>query len=205
MRPPNSRFAAQRLDCGGATRARGQGPDNGDALVIRQWNSLALLGVVDGLGHGQFARKAANAARTYLEQHYDQPLDNLFRGVERACCATRGVVMALARFDLLQGKLLAASVGNVEVRVVEGPAPFHLMPRRGILGLRAPSPHITGHTWSEGSLLIMHSDGLAGRWGWHEFKELADQSPAVIARGLLNRLAKPEDDATVLVARNSRA
>ncbi len=57
-------------------------------------------------------------ARQYVESHYDLPLPAIFRGVGRACRATRGVVMALARFDWDQGRLSFASVGNIEVRVL---------------------------------------------------------------------------------------
>ena len=77
----------------------------------------ALVGVIDGLGHGQFAHRAAQTARQYVENHFDLPLDQIFRGVGRACRATRGVVMALARFDWGQGRLAFASVGNIAVRV----------------------------------------------------------------------------------------
>src|SRR5207245_2689415 len=36
---------------------------NGDTFVIQQWGESALVGVIDGLGHGQLAYRAAQAAR----------------------------------------------------------------------------------------------------------------------------------------------
>ena len=54
---------------------------NGDAFVVRQWAESALVGVIDGLGHGQFAHRAAETARQYVENHFDLPLDQIFRGV----------------------------------------------------------------------------------------------------------------------------
>ncbi len=38
---------------------------------------------------------------------------------------------------------------------------------------------------------------------WDEFAELAQKPPALIARALLMKLGKIEDDATVIVARNA--
>jgi hypothetical protein len=111
--------------------------------------------------------------------------------------------MALARFDLNQQKLTVASVGNVEVRLIGNPERFNLVVKRGIVGLNAPSAVPTEHPWTSTSLLIMHSDGLPAHWAWGEFPDLARAAPAVVARRLLQVLGNIDDDATVIVARNS--
>jgi anti-sigma regulatory factor (Ser/Thr protein kinase) len=112
---------------GVATRPYPLMPVNGDAFVIKRWGEIALVGVIDGVGHGQFAYRAAQAARQYVERHYDQPLANIFLGVARTCRATRGVVMGLARFDWGQGTLTFASLGNIEARVFDSPEPMNLL------------------------------------------------------------------------------
>lgn len=111
--------------------------------------------------------------------------------------------MALARFDLVQQKLTVASVGNVEVRLIGSSERFNLIVRRGVIGLNAPSPVPLEHPWTSSSLLIMHSDGLPTHWAWDEFSDLLHAAPAVVARRLLQALGKMDDDATVIVARNS--
>lgn len=108
------------LEFGAATRAYRRQAENGDAFFIRHWEGGALGGVIDGLGHGPFAQRAAQCARKYLDQHFDQSLENLFRGVGRTCSATRGVVMALARFDAARKTVATASVGNIETRLIGG-------------------------------------------------------------------------------------
>jgi anti-sigma regulatory factor (Ser/Thr protein kinase)/serine/threonine protein phosphatase PrpC len=203
IRPRISGFSVRELAFGAATRSYRRLPENGDAFIIKQWGRHAIAGVIDGLGHGPFAQRASETARQYVEQHFDQPLESLFRGVGRACRATRGVVMALARFDLDQQKLTVASVGNVEVRLIGSPERFHLVVKRGIVGLNAPSPLPCEHPWTATSLLIMHSDGLPAHWACDEFPDLARAAPAVVARRLLQMLGKIDDDATVIVARNS--
>jgi anti-sigma regulatory factor (Ser/Thr protein kinase)/serine/threonine protein phosphatase PrpC len=203
MRPSTSGISAPDLAFGAATRSYRRLPENGDAFIIKQWGRNAIAGVIDGVGHGPFAQRASQTARQYVEQHFDQPLESIFRGVGRACRATRGVVMALARFDLNQQKLTVASVGNVEVRLIGSPERFNLVVKRGIVGLNAPSPVPTEHPWTSTSLLIMHSDGLPPHWAWNEFPDLPRAAPAVVARRLLQVLGKIDDDATVIVARNS--
>jgi serine/threonine protein phosphatase PrpC len=190
------------LAFGVATRPRQPGAENGDAFVIKQWAESALVGIMDGLGHGQFAHCAAQAARQYVESHCDLPLDQIFRGVSRACRATRGVVMALARFDWGQGRLAFASVGNIEVRVFPSSKQFPFSIRRGVLGVNAPNALVTEHPWPPDHMLVLHSDGLRTHWNWKDFPGLANQPAPALAQEFLRVLAKEEDDATVIVVRS---
>lgn len=187
------------LAFGVATRPHLGNEQNGDAFVVKQWAESALVGVIDGLGHGQFAFRAAQAARQYVENHFELPLAQIFRGAGRACRATRGVVMALARFDWGQGRFSFASVGNIEVRVHPNSKPFHFILRRGIVGLNAPAAVVTEHPWTEEKLMVLHSDGLRTHWSWEDFPGLSSKPASVAAYEMLRALAKDNDDATVLV------
>ena len=160
-----------------------------------------LVGIIDGLGHGQFAHRAAQTARHYVENHFDLSLGQIFCGVNRACRATRGLVMALACFDWGQGRLTFASVGNIEVRVFPSSKSFHFLVRRGILGLNAPQAVVAEHPWPLENVMVLHSDGLSTHWGWKDFPDLADKPASVAAQTLLRALAKDQDDATVIVVR----
>jgi hypothetical protein len=133
-----------------------------------------------------------------VESHFDLPLDQIFRGAGRACRATRGVVMALARFDWGQGRLAFASVGNIEARVFPSSEPFPFSIRRGVIGLNAPNAVVTEHPWPPGHVLVLHSDGLRTHWSWKDFPGLADQPAPALAQEFLRLLAKEEDDATVV-------
>ena len=191
------------LALGVATRPRTWGTPNGDAFVIKHWDASVLAGVIDGLGHGQFAHRAAQTARHYVETHFDQPLDQIFRGTGRACRATRGVVMALARFDWQEGYVSAASVGNIEIRVFPPSRPMHFPVRRGVIGLNAPRALVGREKWDLNAILVIHSDGLRTHWTWSEFPRLPSQSAAAAAEELLRTLARDNDDATVLVIRKA--
>jgi anti-sigma regulatory factor (Ser/Thr protein kinase) len=192
------------LSFGVATRPHPGCEHNGDAFVLHQWEESALVGVIDGLGHGQFAHRAAETARRYVESHYDLPLAELFAGVGRACRATRGVVMALARFDWGREKVAFASIGDIETRVFPRAGRFPFPIQRGILGLNAPAAIVTEHPWAPAHLMVLHSDGLHTHWTWADFPGLASQPASEIARRLLQALAREQDDATVLVVRPER-
>ena len=186
---------------GVATRPLPGSKINGDAFFVKNWGSGALAAVIDGLGHGQYAHRPANKARNYLGNHYDQPLDNLFLGVSRECVATRGAVMAVARFRLNPLGLSFASVGNIEARLFGSPQDTRFPVRRGILGLKAPRPLVSERPWGRGYGLVMHSDGLSSHWGWQDFPGLWEMPPQTAAQRLLHALAKEHDDATVVVVK----
>ncbi len=189
------------LSVGVSTRPRPPDQINGDAFVVMQWSESVLVGVIDGLGHGQLAHRASQTARQYVENHYDLPLDKIFLGMGRACRATRGVVMALARFDWDQHRLLFGSIGNIEVRVFPKSARFDFVVRRGVIGLNAPHAVITEHSWPFENMLVMHSDGVSTHWDWTDFPNWTNRGAADMANDLLRAKAKAEDDATVVVVR----
>jgi anti-sigma regulatory factor (Ser/Thr protein kinase) len=197
--------ATRWLEFGVATRAYGFQRENGDAFIVRQWGGNALAGVIDGLGHGQFALRAAQAARQYVERHFDRPLEDLFRGAGRACRGTRGVVMALARFDFANHTFAVANVGNVEVRIFGAAARANLVVRRGIVGLNAPQPVTTVCQWTRGTILVMHTDGVRSHWDWKDFSDLTQEPSGAAAQRLLAALGRAEDDATVLVVRSAHS
>lgn len=203
MRQHTASLRACPLAFGVASRPRLPGADNGDAFVVKHWAESALVGIIDGLGHGQAAHRAAQAARQYVESHFDLPLDQIFRGAGRVCRATRGGVMALARFDWGQGRLAFASVGNIEARVFPHSEPFRFAIRRGVIGLNAPNALVTEHHWPPGHVLVLHSDGLRTHWDWKDFPGLMDHPAPAMAQEFLRLMAKDDDDATVLVARDA--
>ena len=198
------------LSFGVATRCHPIMNDNGDAFVIETANQSALVGVIDGLGHGQFAHRAAQAASQYVRSHFEEPLGVIFRGTGRACRGTRGAVMALGKFDWelepatsqIAIRLKVASVGNIETRVFGSLRPMHFEIRRGIVGVNARDPLVTEHQWEPSFLMVMHSDGVSSHWRWHDFPEIPGAPASVIAHSLLKRLAKDNDDATVIVVKS---
>ncbi len=203
VRPSTAGVFPQQLVFGVATRARRHELENGDAFVLRRWAGGALAGVIDGLGHGEHAERAAQAARAYIEDHFDQPIASLFAGVAVVCRRTRGVVMALARFDLEAGTVDVASVGNVEVRFLGGPPGRNLVVRRGILGVNAPRPVVNAHAWTGDMTLVLHSDGLHSHWSAEALGRISWAEPADAAHTLLEEFGKDDDDATVVVVRSA--
>ncbi len=182
------------------TRPRTGTKENGDAFVVKEWDQHLLAGLIDGLGHGELAQKAALAAQHYVQSHYDQPLDKIFAGAARACRATRGVVMALAKFDS-GGQVSLAGIGNVEVRTWCGPQRLPFAVKRGYLGAMEVNARVQTFPWKSDWLFVLHTDGLSTRWDWNDLPGVRQASVHAVAQGLMKKLASGRDDATVLAVR----
>jgi anti-sigma regulatory factor (Ser/Thr protein kinase) len=200
VRPVTERTVFHFWEVGVASRSRACAPENGDAFVVREWDGKLLAGVIDGLGHGEAAQQAALAAQTFIQSHYDLPLDGMFQGVSRACRGTRGVVMAFAQFAS-PTEMALANLGNVEIRAWSGAERVQFAVKRGILGVGDSHAVVQQHRWNPGWTLVLHSDGLHTRWQWSDFPGLERAPAQAIADKLLNELAKEDDDATVVTVK----
>lgn len=189
------------LDIGAATRAHpGMQGVNGDAFVICRAGTFVTVGVIDGVGHGQPAHIAANAARREVEARCHLSLREVFAQAESACHGTRGVAMALARFDCDRSTVQLASVGNVETRVFGMAESLRYAVRRGIVGLNAPVPAVTEQAWPERGVMCIYSDGVQSRW--HEdMQSLVPMTATEAAALLLRRYSRETDDATIVVVK----
>jgi anti-sigma regulatory factor (Ser/Thr protein kinase)/serine/threonine protein phosphatase PrpC len=201
VRPPQETLMPRIWDVGVVTRSRRSAAENGDAFVVKEWKDNLLVGLIDGLGHGEPAQMAALAAQNYVQTHYDLPLDKIFCGTNRACRATRGVVMALARF-LSRTRMSFASVGNVEARASCGRQRIPFAVQRGILGAQEIHVCVQEFTWNSEGVLILHTDGLQTRWQWNDFAGLEREPAQVMASKLMRKLADDNDDATVLIVKS---
>lgn len=201
LRGPDLPTLPSPVAVGVATAAKPGFADNGDAFVVRSWDDRLLVGVIDGVGHGDLAHAAAQAARRYVETHYDQPLAAVMHGTDLACRGTRGVVMGLARLDWDQQSVEYCAIGNIEARLLGSASSRGFIVRRGILGVNAPAARATVHPWDPTSTLILHSDGIMSHWEGQIADDDLSGSAVDVANRMLARLNRGTDDATVLVVK----
>ncbi len=197
VRQEDKESSSSVWDVGVFTRSCGGAKENGDAFVVKQWKDQVLAGVIDGLGHGELAQKAAIAAQQYVQAHYDQPLEKIFFGAGRACRGTRGAVMALVRFTS-PTRMEWASVGNVEVRAWSDSVKIPFAVKRAVLGMEQVTVRAQSLEWKRGWLLVLHTDGLRSHWQWSDFPGIEKESAQSAAKRLMRELASERDDATVL-------
>lgn len=165
---------------------------NGDAVVLRVENEVAMVAAIDALGHGEPAEYAADKAVAFLKAW---PLDgDLREGMQGLHEALRGSRGAAASVCLLHGaELLFCGVGNVEVRCFGSKAPILLSP--GVLGARVQNFRMCRAELAVGTRLVLFTDGISHR---APFETLRQLEPEALCEELIQNHRKTSDDATVI-------
>ena len=91
-------MSAPALEIGVAAGTMAGRKRSGDRHVACAFEGGMLVGVLDGLGHGQEAHEAACLASSILEAHASEDLASLFARCHESLRKARGVVMSLASF-----------------------------------------------------------------------------------------------------------
>lgn len=176
---------------------------SGDRAVVAEADGIVLVAVIDGLGHGPDAARAAIVAAGVLEAAPELPLVELVATCHDRLRHTRGVVLSVASFSLARAALTWLGVGNIEgclVRAHATPeAPDRaLVPHAGTLGYVLPTLRPRTLDLADGDTLVFASDGIHGGF----MREIvATRSPPDIADAIIAGYAKTSDDSCVLVAR----
>jgi phosphoserine phosphatase RsbX len=194
-----------------AAKARPRPGENicGDRLIAVDVDGTgALIGVLDGLGHGAEAAEAAKRGVDVLRSRRAEPLDVLVQRCHSALSGTRGAAMTLAHIDYRSDILSWIGIGNVAADLVAkhpGGVEVRSSARLagGIVGYRIPETLTPQEVpIRPGDLLVMASDGVV-----EDHLDDIDfaASSLTIADQILHRHIKGNDDALVLAARHRGA
>jgi negative regulator of sigma-B (phosphoserine phosphatase) len=207
MVPPVARLSDDwpaTLDVGLAGFALAGEERSGDLAVFAPYDGGALVAVIDGLGHGDAAADAAEAAGEILREHAGDDAQTLFERCHEALKLTRGAVMTLAWFDLPVGRLRWTGVGNVEARLMraaERAGTGHGGPvvLGGVIGYNLPrSIRESAIELAPGDAVAFATDGVSGDFSTALDPALGAQEQA---ERVLREHGKGSDDALVVVVR----
>ncbi len=178
-----------------------------DLWVVKQFGEQWLMAVIDGLGHGPEALKAAETARGVIEMFEGQPHPaTILTECSAAMTNTRGAVIGLCLVDYGRDRLTWSGVGNIEGKVVwretEGQLQqVSLISTPGIVGCDLPKLNQQVCKLKPASLIIMFTDGLDSKWVFPENRWLFEMEPEALAAHLMKSHSKKTDDSLVAVVR----
>ena len=176
---------------------------SGDHHLVRCSQSGILIAALDGIGHGEEAANAANAAVSILKAGLDEPVISLAQRCHDGLRSTRGVVMSLASIDPERGMMTWLGIGNVQgvllrANCKNGACQEFLLLRAGVVGSQLPSLQAAVLPIFKNDTLVFTTDGV--RDGFAEGLS-ALESPQRAADKILKNHSRGNDDALVLVAR----
>ena len=155
--------------------------------------------VIDGLGHGEEAERAARAGeKAFAQSPFSSPV-LLLEDVHQAMIGTRGGALAIAQFDYAADALKFVGIGNIGAFLIAPDKARGLASHPGIVGGQYRKAQPFDYAQVNGQLLVMYSDGLQSRWNLQDYPGLVHHHPAVIAAILHRDFCRGRDDVTVLV------
>ena len=171
----------------------------GDAWSIAECEDGVAILVADGLGHGTLAARASgDAVRCFQRKPWESPLV-IMQSLHGALNGGRGAAAACALLDFSKSKATYAGVGNISGHLISGERSRGMVSHNGTLGVQLLRTQQFEYDWQQGSRIVMHSDGVSGRWSIDTYPGLNLRHPAVIAGVLYRDFVRRRDDATIVV------
>ncbi|MBY0551153.1 MAG: SpoIIE family protein phosphatase [Candidatus Obscuribacterales bacterium] len=181
-------------------------PKDGEIACGDQYSFVENLGklsllVVDGLGHGIEAAKAARRANEVFLQNRSNAPDELINSIHEQLHQTRGAAVAVAMIDRINGTCDFCGLGNIAGAIETGHHKQSLLSVNGTAGYEARNIRVRRGTWASDSRLLMHSDGLCTNWSLENYKGIFAKSSLLAAALLVRDHRKKFDDCTVVVVK----
>lgn len=174
---------------------------SGDDWAVAIDGERAAVLLADGLGHGEFAAEAAQAATALFVK---EPFGNLRDSLEAAHVAlrmTRGAAVTRGVLDAATGTLHAVGAGNVLIRLVSGVSNRSVLPQNGTVGVQIRRTEEMRVDWPAYAVAVFYSDGLQSRWPPEAIVPLLGHDPSLAAAVLVRDYGRGRDDVTVVVVR----
>jgi len=175
---------------------------SGDVYVVCEYGqSQLLVAVIDGLGGGEEAARAARAAERVLREHPGWSLKELVQESHMALHNTRGAVIGLLQLNLEAHQAAYVGVGNISAHVYSR-QPIKPISKNGILGFRLPALLELRYTYDPGDIFVLYSDGVSSRFS-QDIQLDIRTLPQQLADQILSGYGKTIDDATVVVVKTT--
>lgn len=180
----------------------------GDAWAVEPTPAGLCAFVADGLGHGDLAAKAAQAAvQTFRGRIAASPVGAsavaIAQAIHGSLRSTRGAAIAIAAIDFAARRLHYVGIGNISGVLLTGGHCQHLVSHNGTAGAEARKFQEFTYAFPRDAWLIMHSDGVATHWKLDAYPGILQRDPAIVAGVLHRDFTRRRDDSTVLALRES--
>lgn len=174
----------------------------GDGYAVKYAHGGVFFFLGDGLGHGDHAYDAVQAAITAFKACRERSLVSIFQYIHQEVKKTRGLVGTIAFLDFKTNKWSLCGIGNISTSIFTGLEVKNYTPYNGIIGLNIPRT-LTESVFEvqKFQTLVMHSDGLRSRWNLSSLAGLLKHPSSIIAGTLFKEHARRTDDMSVLVAK----
>jgi anti-sigma regulatory factor (Ser/Thr protein kinase) len=174
----------------------------GDAWLVERTPTTVRVAVIDGLGHGPDAARAASDALRLTREMVGAPPEDILRAAHEPLRATRGAAMAVATLDRPSASVQFAGVGNIAGTIVSPGGSRSMASFSGIVGHQLGTIRAYRYEWPPNAQMILHSDGLSAKWRPEAYPGIMGHHPSIVAGRLHRDFGRGRDDMTIVVVRD---
>jgi anti-sigma regulatory factor (Ser/Thr protein kinase) len=176
---------------------------SGDAVVVSHRGGVALVAIIDALGHGREAHGVATRAVRFLKEGWGPDVVDTLQALHEALKGTGGAAAGLAVVDTATGVARCAGVGNTITRAF-GAQESRVYSVAGTLGHQLRTPREQRLALQPGDVLVLYTDGVRESFDAADYPEMRSQGPGTVARAIVQRFGKEHDDAGCVVVKRAR-
>ncbi len=192
---------SQRLQIGAVCLPAPFESVSGDAWAASDAGDSFNVMLVDGLGHGPEANKAAQAATEAFAEAPGREVCAAVQQLHQRLQTTRGGAVCMLSLDTEGERIVWSGAGNIVGRVLSGIFDKTLVTQHGTAGMQIRKPELATMELPPHALVVLHSDGIETRWRAERIRPLLRKDPTLVAAVLLRDHTRHRDDATVVVLR----
>jgi hypothetical protein len=105
------------------------------------------------------------------------------------------------RIDADDGKIHFCGLGNIRAAVLSETGSRVLLSQNGTAGLQMRDARELTESWPRKGLLVIHSDGITGRWNLDQYPGIKVRHAGIIAGVIYRDFCRGSDDSTVVVGK----
>ena len=200
--PKSAPAPATSLAAGVICQQKAGEPVCGDGWAVLHGRGRLIAFVVDGLGHGPDAHTAARVAIETVQRNAQRDGPTILDAVHSALRPTRGAAAAIALLQPESELCSFTGIGNISASIRGSGQTRSMVSHNGTLGHQVRKIQEFQYPFPKGSLLIMHSDGIATHWDLAAYPGIEMRHPAFVSAALYRDHSRGRDDLTVLALRN---
>lgn len=175
---------------------------SGDGAHVRFLKDRTLVLAGDGLGHGEHAREAVEAAIRVFNESISADPSEIIRELHVGVKKTRGLVATVAVLDHKAKIWEVCGVGNIHTRLNRGLEYKNYVCNNGIIGLNIPARlENAKFEMSRLQQFIFCSDGIKTKWEMSRYPGILKYDPMILAAVLYKDHARLTDDMTILITK----
>jgi hypothetical protein len=194
---------AMTLNIGCLTRPSKGQVESGNRCGWWVTSDRIVMAVAVGMGHGPKAAYAAEVSLACIGAGLERSLGDLFAACDARIHDTEGAALAIAIVDIETGCMTMSSVGNIQFGLLTAEREYHFRITRGFLGGGYSELVSESMVLSSGDVLVIFTDGVEACPPLRELLGNNGQSAREEARIFLDRRARTDDDAAVLIYRHA--